>query len=305
MKDLQDYHRDTTHASKSKLDVLHRSPLEYALRFLYPQLIPAHAKAFRPDENARHFVIGQALDDVVTSNIQLSSKYFRGTSLPRNTTEGKTAHAKALSDNHGKKWLSPDEWEQVQGMAKAIRNSPFHSLIDTTRSQNTITWTDPATGLPCKCRPDWIKSFETPDLRDWLWNEIGIQADEIVFDLKTIEGMLSWPKHVADFRYHVQDALYLDGVNTFFNDGKTRVFAFMVVDVNWPHPVMVRTLPAEAERVGRSEYQQDLQILAACRAIQLPASPTLAQVEQAWPHVAGDWAETIMPSWWMFQNRNK
>ncbi len=302
---LTDYHRDTTHASKSKLDVLHRSPFEYALRFLYPELIPAHAKAFRPDENARHFVIGQALDDVITSNIPLSEKYFRGTSLPRNTTEGKTAHAKAIADNHGKKWLSPDEWEQVQGMAKAIRQSPFYSLIDTTRSQNTITWTDATTGLPCKCRPDWIKAFDTPELQQWLWDEVGIQADEIIFDLKTIEGLQAWPKHVADYRYHVQDALYLDGVNAFYNDGKTRVFAFMVVDVNWPHPVMVRTLPAEAERVGRSEYQQDLQTLAACRSIQLPASPTLVQVESAWPHVAGDWSETVMPSWWMFQNRNR
>lgn len=302
---LTDYHRDTTYASKSKLDVLHRSPFEYALRFLYPQLIPAHAKSFRPDDNARHFIIGQALDDVVTSNIQLSEKYFRGTSLPRNTTEGKAAHAKAITDNQGKTWLSPDEWEQVQGMAKAIRQSPFSPLIDTTRSQQTITWTAPDTGLLCKCRPDWIKSFESPELRAWLFDEIGIEADEIVFDLKTIEGLQSWPKHVADFRYHVQNSLYLDGVQQYFDDGKTRVFAFMIVDVNWPHPVMVRTLSPETERVGRSEYQQDLQVLSTCRSVQLPSSPTLAQVETAWPHVAGDWSETVMPSWWLFQNRNK
>lgn len=122
---LQDYHADHHHASKSKLDTLHASPFEYAIKYLYPHLAPDHVRQqWAKQQDGRHFVIGQALDDVVTQGLPLSQKYFRGTSLSRATTEGKAQHAQRLIDNPGKQWLSPDEWEEVQGMAKAIAASP-------------------------------------------------------------------------------------------------------------------------------------------------------------------------------------
>jgi len=244
---LTDYHADHLHASKSKLDTLHASPFEYATKYLYPHLAPDHVRQqWAKEADARHFVIGQALDDVVTSGIALSSKYFRGTSLSRSTTEGKAQHAQRLIDNPGKTWLSPEEWEEVQGMAKAIAASPFAPLIDTATSQRTYYWTDPTTGLSCKCRPDWL-------------------MPGAIVDVKSTEDASAeaFMRSAYNYQYHLQAAFYMDGMAAVWGE-IPEAFMFLAHEKTAPWASAYYFADGEMIEAGRAEYRKALRLYADC-----------------------------------------
>lgn len=292
---IAQYHADTTHASKSALDILNRCPAEYYFRKidLTSTAVPAHVREeWNDPEKGRHFTIGNAVDCLVLEPHTFQQRFFVTTDKDRRYKEGRDDHAKLCRENAGKDWVSPKEFRDIKAMAKAVTDSWLSVFVDQTRSQTTFKWEDPDTGILCKCRPDWLRAIDEDFLADlpWDWAQFLGKHDEIVFDLKTLDGR--WEQHVVDYRYYVQQAFYLDGIEAATMDGKRRMFAFMVVETTWPYRVSVRTLPEEAVRIGRAEYQQNLETLSECRA------------SGEWPIGGGEWSETQLPVWWMAKNRN-
>lgn len=329
LENITQYHRDTLYASKSALDLLDTSPWLYYLKKVLPntpggpeqldRLVPAHVRIQWAEQNeSRHFVIGDALDRMVLEPEKFQSDFYVGTAHSRATREGKAEAAQLRASNPGKRWISPDEFRDIQAMAMAIHTSPYGALVAGRNvAQQTVMWTDPGTGILCKCRPDFRVLLDTsppkpgePDTR--MRNHAGQVIDEINFDLKSIESLKKWPAHVDDFGYDKQHAMYLDGCNQaeaeqiaadasdhdwlsgdFTRRPLVRIFAFLIVDTNWPHDVMVRTLPPDAEDIGRMKYQRNLETLQQCRQT------------NTWPRAAGDWQETAMPTWYFHKHRNQ
>lgn len=325
MMTITDYHADTTHASKSALDILARSPYEYWCRKVFPQLkradpfladpVPQHVRQqWHEEEQGRHFVIGNAVDCLLLEPHDFGKRFFVTTHLNRSTREGKAAHIANVTANAGKQWLKPDEHRDVVAMVQAINDSWISAFVNPSTAQRTITWEDGDTGVKCKCRPDWLLTLDDafwanfieelqPEQNwlSWLLNEsMGLDAnnqphglanyDDLACDLKTLNGR--WESHVVDYRYHVQAPFYLDGINAAMNDGKRRAFIFITVDTAWPHSVHMRFLPPAAMRIGRAEYRRNLAQLAECRH------------SGEWPKGGDTFTETDMPSWFMFKNRN-
>ncbi len=301
---IHDYHRDATYASKSALDILNRSPYEYYLKKVLPELIangkerdpvPFHVRQeWAKEGQKRHFVIGDALDRLLLEPHKFQADFYVGTAHSLNTKEGKAEAQHLAMQNPNKRWLSPDEMRDIKGMRDAIMRSPFAGFVNPATSQHTYKWVDHATGIKCKCRPDWTVELDILEPQPWqpdtrLRLADGRLVEEIIFDLKSIDNIGKWAKHVADFRYDVQNAFYLDGVNAYHDDGKARAFAFMIVEVEWPHRVMVRTLPDEAVQIGRLKYRQDLAVLSECRA------------SGVWPDGGNTWELTQMPPWYYSQ----
>lgn len=52
--------------------------------------------------------------------------------------------------------LTVSQWEQAVAFAKAIRKHPVAVSYLDGDAEKTLTWTDAATGLPCKCRVDLL-----------------------------------------------------------------------------------------------------------------------------------------------------
>jgi exodeoxyribonuclease VIII len=328
LQNITDYHRDTRYASKSALDILDRSPWEYWLKKVLPytpggpeqidRIVPHHVRLEWADQDKkRHFVVGDALDRLLLEPEKFQTDFYVGTAHSRATNAGKAEAAQLHASNPGKRWISPDEKRDIFAMRDAILASPWASLVTGRNgAQQTVTWTDPGTGILCKCRPDFRTLLDTSppkagqeDTR--LRNHQGQVVDELVCDLKTIDGLSKWPAHVEDFNYDKQDAFYLDGCNQaeieqieqqasghdwlsgdFTRRPLVRMFLFLIVDTEWPHPTMVRTLPPDAEAIGRMKYQRSLETLARCRQT------------NTWPQAAGDWSETAMPAWYFHKHRN-
>lgn len=145
-------------------------------------------------------------------------------------------------------WLSHDDYRSCVAMAKSIRShASAGKLLSQGSSQVTLRWRNEETGLECKARLD----HERIDIRT-------------VVDVKTAEnaGVPAFAKAAANYGYHRQCALYLDGMASL--GVQVDHFVFVVVEKEPPYAVATYVLSeADIER-GRSEVRRHMTTLAEC-----------------------------------------
>lgn len=160
-------------------------------------------------------------------------------------------------DSDGKTILTPAQWRDVRGMRDAAIENPAlcNLLTDPAgRAELSAYWTDPATGLLLRCRPD-------------LW------VGDVVVDVKTTDDARpdSFARSIEKFRYHVQAPFYLDGIRQAIEqapdtlpDGLQvpRHFVFATIEKKAPYLTAAYVLDAESVEIGRAEYRADLIALA-------------------------------------------
>jgi PDDEXK-like domain of unknown function (DUF3799) len=130
-----------------------------------------------------------------------------------------------LSTKEGKAWkgamgsleiITQDEAQMVESQRAAILgNAELASLFASGRPEMSAFWIDSATGLRCKCRPDWLH-FTGP-------NRVR------VVDLKTTNDITldSVSKSIGNFGYHRQQAHYTRGLEACGLVVEDFVFAFV------------------------------------------------------------------------------
>lgn len=215
--------------SKSVLDRIARSPL--------------HARAYIDgvrDEPTPAMNFGTALHSAVLEPSLFAAKYavFEG---DRRTKDGKARYEEL--QQRGATIISAADNDAISAMAMAIRQHPIAArLLASGLAESSVFWQHPATGLQCKCRPDW-------------W----IEADETVVDIKSTEDAspAAFARSVAAYRYHVQAAHYLMGT-------QARRFLFVAVEKKAPHAVAVYELDDDALQIGMRLRDRDLEQYASC-----------------------------------------
>ncbi|RSS92507.1 hypothetical protein EF919_18415 [Streptomyces sp. WAC02707] len=181
--------------------------------------------------------------------------------------------------------LLTHEWEQVQAMADAIRRHPIAGPLFTPgsgRAELSIFWTDPATGIRCRVRPDWLK--ELPGLA-------------LAVDYKTCRDASpdAVSRAIRDHSYHQQDALYTDGIWAALQPEDVR-FVFVFQSKTAPYLITVRELAQQDRDIGRARNERALRIYADCErtgiwpdwtgpiteipTISMPSYDTLRQAEE-------------------------
>ncbi len=94
--------------------------------------------------------------------------------------------------------IPDEEFETVRIMAeKAKRKADKLNIFNNGYCELSFFWIDKSTGLRLKCRPDYLR----PDI-------------PMIFDYKTTKNHTEtgFPKEIANFLYHFQAAIYLEGV---------------------------------------------------------------------------------------------
>ncbi|MFF9309989.1 PD-(D/E)XK nuclease-like domain-containing protein [Streptomyces sp. NPDC014748] len=258
-----EYHADTTSISSS------------GLRALLAPGCPAQFKYDRdhPQPPKREFDLGNAVHTAVLGEghdiVEVSFSDY------------KTVAARAERDaayEAGKVPLLPKEKKQVDAMAKAVREHPLASPLFAPGSgiaERSIYWTDPATGVRCRVRPDWLKQM--PGLT-------------LCVDLKTIKAADpdTVSRAIRDHNYHQQDPLYIDGIEAagLAPDGCRFIFVF--VSKQPPYLITVRELTDQDRDIGRARNERALRIYADCVA------------NDHWPDWTGPVTEIpqiSMPTW--------
>jgi hypothetical protein len=232
------YHADRTSISSS------------GLRALLDPGCPAQFKYDRdnPPAHKREFDLGHAAHKLVLGD----GPEFRVIDYPdykKKAAQNERDEAYAL----GLVPLLTKEHEQVQTMADAIRRHPIAGGLfapDTGRAELSIYWTDPATGVRCRVRPDWLK--EMPGLA-------------LAVDYKTITKAdpTTASRAIKDHSYHQQDAFYTDGIWAALEPEDVR-FIFVFQAKQPPYLITVRELTQQDRDIGRARNERALRLYAEC-----------------------------------------
>ena len=239
-----DYHRHAA-VSKSHLDLVARSPLHYWARYLDPNRVEP--------EPTPAMLMGTALHTHVLELDQWDARYVMAPEgIDRRTKQGKAEWEAFSVAAAGRTVISRADAELVMNMARAVFAHPAAAFLlgKPGKAETTWMWTDEATGLQCKCRPDWL-----------------LDDGSLIVDLKTTEDAspAGFRKSIANWRYHCQSSWYLDGVQVATGQ-RPSGFLFVAVEKKPPHAVAVYAADEEMIAAGQVTAARDLQLLADCKA---------------------------------------
>jgi len=174
--------------------------------------------------------------------------------------------------------LTLAEYDDVLATRDAVRAHPDAArYLAAGHAEQTITWVDRDTDLPCKARIDFI----TPG------------AGGVVVDLKTSRdiGDRSFGKTTHDLLYHMSAAHYIAGMRAI--TGEDWRFVFIAVESNPPHDVRVGPLSEDAIYCGEQEAARLLRLVADCTA------------SGEWPGAFPDEDTFDLPAWYYAEEERK
>jgi exodeoxyribonuclease VIII len=242
------YHNEMNYAySRSDVDAVSTSPSNLILKRKGPK-VESDALLFGKAFHAR-------MEFHDTQN-----EYLKLVAVPpsddRRTVAGKAAHAKFEEESKGKLILDPKEWDVLENMLLAVKAHPDANALLQARGkvEETFVWRDPDTGVVCKCRPDKRLLEAPPGL-----------PEHLIIDWKTTRGCDPYElkKSVAEFRYHVQAAFYLDGIRTVLGHD-VGPFVNVFIEKGYGFNVVLGVLTDDAIEEGRRIYKANLQRIAEC-----------------------------------------
>lgn len=238
------YHADHTRASKSALDLIHRAPILYRRRYIDRTDVPKRTEAL---------LYGGACHAYILQPEQFNAMYMVKELPKRTSAAGKNEYdgIMAEADLRGVEIIPPAWIHDFTGMeASILHHGAAQQILEGSEREVLYLWSDEATGVPCKLRADALS-----------------HGLKIVGDLKTCDDAspAGFRRSVFKYRYHVQAALYTDGLAA--NGLPGYGFVFIAVEKTAPHLVACYTLSEELIELGRQEYRADLQTLSWCRTL--------------------------------------
>lgn len=231
----EDYHTGPG-ISKTGLDLVADSPAT----FMWNKRAPVD------EEKTTALDIGQALHCLLLEYDEFDKRFIVAPEFNRRTNAGKAEEVAFLADcaDLGKTVMTHEEGRKLKLMREsALAHPDARWLLEVDgHAEASIYWEDKETGQLCRIRPDRI-----------------INGRPVVVDVKKVDDMDRFTRHVIDFRYHVQDAMYSDGYKEHF--GEEPLFVFLAVSSSvscGKYPVRVRPLDEDLKAMGRTLYRRDL-----------------------------------------------
>ena len=217
--------------SKSGLDKVARSP--------------AHYKGMKSKEPTRAMAIGTAIHAAILEPERFKKEYC--------ITEAKLRTAKEYKDakaiHGGELTLTAPEGEKVAGMRKAVESN-IHAMTELEKegkAELSAICTDPETGVTIRARFDWLN------------------VDRVVVDVKKTQDIreFKFARSVADYRYHVQEAMYSFIYKQITGDD-IKAFYFLGVEEESPHSNRMYLLSDLSREMGMFYFRRDLRTYADC-----------------------------------------
>lgn len=209
---------------------------------------PAHAE-FGEAEKTPAMDLGTAVHLAALEPEKFETDVERG---PDDRRGNKWKDALEAGLAYGKLVLTSGDYDAARRMGDAARKLPIVRQLSEAQilREASAFWTDPETGLECRCRTD-----------------IYCPAFEIMADLKAghTASPFLWAKIAADKGYHAQEAWYSDGWPA-AGGGGVDGFVFIAIEDEFPHLAAVYELTPRAVEEGRLAMRKALLSYRDCRA---------------------------------------
>ena len=238
------YHAHTA-VSKSHLDLVAKSPLHFWSRYLDPnRVVPEPTPAM---------AIGSAVHTHVLELDQWDAQYVVAPAgMDRRTKVGKAEWEVFQTAIGTRTVISREDADLVMRIGRSVLSHPAAAYLLGLpgKAETTHMWVDEATGLQCKCRPDWL-----------------LDDGSMIVDLKTTEDASprGFQKSIAQWRYHCQASWYLDGLQH-ATGKRPEQFVFIAVEKKPPYACAVYVADQQMIEIGRETARRDLDKLNLCKA---------------------------------------
>lgn len=292
--DIADYHR-AAGISKTGLDHINKSPASYYAHHLDPARPPEKERAGQLEGNLAHCAILEP-DQFDARYVVLPEDAPRKPTAAQWAAKAPSADSKAAMEwwqqfsaaNHSRTVITADQHAVAMAQAASVRKIPdVAAALSVGRPEVTAVWTDPETGVLCRCRPDWV-------------HDCG-PSGVVLLDIKTYSDASpdEFRRQVARKRYHVQNAFYADG---YAQASGRRVlgFVFVAVETEWPFFASATLLTSDRTELtesgplfvggaieqGRREYQRNLATYKHCTDFnEWPGFPEIQTIDlPAWAY---------------------
>ena len=173
--------------------------------------------------------------------------------------------------------LKPEDYQQVQAMADALRTHPVASALlhpDSGKAEQSLFWQDTVTGVICRARIDWLRR-DIPGQRMYLVDyktTVSAAPDQLI-------------KTVYTYGYHLQADFYIDAVLSLGLTQSQPAFLFVFQEKTAPYLVTVTELTADSLMWGSVLNAKAKDLYAECNRT------------GHWPGYADDIVATPLPIW--------
>lgn len=232
--------------SKSGLDDIDASPLRYWGTHLDPQ---------RPRERSETAaqLIGNLAHCAILEPAEFGKRYRVGPSVSNKNVK-LWQDFKKECEADGAQAIDADQYAMAHKMREQVMLLPdVAAALAVGTPEASAYWEDPATGVLCRCRPDWV-------------HPVGAMRQQaILMDVKTYSDASehAFAKQAARMRYDVQDAYYTDGWEL-ASGQKVLAFLFITVETAYPFVANVMMLDEPSKAAGKRKYRRNLDTYAEC-----------------------------------------
>ncbi|WP_261526139.1 PD-(D/E)XK nuclease-like domain-containing protein [Burkholderia multivorans] len=260
--DIDEYHA-RPEVSKSQLDTLDLSPAHFWALHRDPQ---------RPAPTTRGGQLeGQLAHCAILEPEEFDKRYVLGPTVNRNTKVWK----EFVDENAGRIAIQQDQYDTAWRQSDAVRALPeIREALSRGRAEVSAFWTDPATGVACRCRPDFVSDVA--------------ESAVILLDVKTFSDASprEFARQCGRKSYAKQAAFYTDGFSL-AADVDVLAFVFVAVETEWPFAANAMMLDDKSFEAGRRHYQRNLRTYAECLRT------------DTWPGYSSDITLIRLPQWAM------
>lgn len=235
------YHADMDSVGAGGLRELARSPLHHWWANRRP---PREVKEPTPSQR-----LGTAIHAAVLEPERFASDFAVAPDVDRRFKAGKEAYAEFLESIGDAEIISASDHATALIIAQRVHESALGRMFfeGETRTELSVYWTDRATGVRCRIRPDLVPS-----------------GHPVLVDLKSCSSAqdVRFRNAAWDWGYHVTAAFYVDGWKA--ATGEKRDYVFAAWEKEEPYANAWYFAEDEVLEAGRTEYRRLLRIYAEC-----------------------------------------
>ena len=224
-------------------------------------------------EKSPAFLFGSACHKLVLEPETFDNEFVVAPEINRRTNAGKEEWAKFLEENAGKTIISQDDLGTILDMGSAIMHHLLARRMISGQHEVPFFWKDPETGEQCKCKADVVRQ---------------VDGKYVIVDYKTTTDASTdgFNNHILRFGYHVQAAMYSEGLQVALGLDYRPRFVFVAQEKKAPYAINVIDVSEEVMDYGSMVYHELLRKYHECKEMDL------------WPGYVGEVANDCwLPGW--------